>query len=984
MKTIYKRIVGTIIAIAITIMMLPMSENVFATTQVTNWIDLADATWASGYTDNADTTAETFTISTAEELAQLAFKVNSGLSFTGKTIELTANIVLNSGTIDASSTDVKSWTAIGCSGSPTNKLFSGTFDGKDHTISGIYINSINAWQGLFGLSNGTIKNVGIINSYIKGAGNTGGFVGQNIGGTVTNCYNEGTIIGTGNSTGGIVGWSVSNGTVSNCYNTGAVSGTNMAGGVVGENEGSTISNCHNTGAVGSSTNVGGVAGINYGNNPVITNCYNTGAVIGNSDVGGVVGKNYGTNPTLSNSYNTGEVRGTITVGGVVGNNGIASSTIENSHNEGTVNGTGTNVGGVTGANSGTVSKSYNTGAVQGNSHWIGGVAGRNYNTIENCYNTGTVKGTSLTGNYIGGITGYSELLVKNSFNTGAVEGLGSFTGGIVGCNNSSSTIENCYNTGAVVGVIQTGGVVGYNQNIIINCYYYGCNVGFGGNEGSQAETTPFVKINDNPLGTSKTTTITEQTTADINTAWSNALGANFAVAFANNYTSSDTSKATVSGTLITGVSLGNSTISGRTMTITQNGLTATGFNGATETISVPISMPLSVTANGGGASIPTLTTNAATSIGTTTATLNGTVNANGASTIVRFSFGTTAGYGTTVTADQSPANGNTNTSVSCSISGLSPNTTYHYRVEAISFLGTNWGSDMTFTTGAITYDITYNLNDGTNHVDNLATYIEGTGLTLKNPTRMGYTFRGWFDNSAFTGTRITQISTTDTGNKVLYAKWIVNSSGEETIPSPTPLPEKEIIIKETPTSIKNKELIKVEEVGKAFTQSVEVRLKDDPDTKKVIEETMMKDFGSSSDKLTVFPLDISLYIKGTNTKVQPAAGTSVKITCPIPEELLTEKDSIKVVCIIDGKAVVLETKVVLINGVYCVEFTATHFSPYAFVVDKTNALSGIDSDTEDTDSNPKTGQSNAVVALSSIAILSVATLTVASRKRKVR
>jgi len=95
---------------------------------------------------------------------------------------------------------------------------------------------------------------------------------------------------------------------------------------------------------------------------------------------------------------------------------------------------------------------------------------------------------------------------------------------------------------------------------------------------------------------------------------------------------------------------------------------------------------------------PTVTTTAASSITTTGATLNGTVNANGSSTTVTFQYGLTTSYGSTVTAAQSPVSGNTVTAVSAVISGLTPCTLYHYRCVGVNSGGTNYGSDMTFTT----------------------------------------------------------------------------------------------------------------------------------------------------------------------------------------------------------------------------------------------------------------------------------------------
>ncbi len=95
---------------------------------------------------------------------------------------------------------------------------------------------------------------------------------------------------------------------------------------------------------------------------------------------------------------------------------------------------------------------------------------------------------------------------------------------------------------------------------------------------------------------------------------------------------------------------------------------------------------------------PTVTTSTATSITSTSATLDGSVNANGLSATVTFQYGTTSSYGSTVTATPSPVSGTSSVSVSANVSGLSPNTLYHYRVVATNSAGTSNGSDQTFTT----------------------------------------------------------------------------------------------------------------------------------------------------------------------------------------------------------------------------------------------------------------------------------------------
>ncbi|MDE7395535.1 MAG: InlB B-repeat-containing protein [Clostridiales bacterium] len=70
------------------------------------------------------------------------------------------------------------------------------------------------------------------------------------------------------------------------------------------------------------------------------------------------------------------------------------------------------------------------------------------------------------------------------------------------------------------------------------------------------------------------------------------------------------------------------------------------------------------------------------------------------------------------------------------------------------------------------YNVFYNLDGGTNNVANTATYTAGTGLTLADPTRTGYTFDGWYDAESG-GNKMTAISDTETGGVTLYARWSV-------------------------------------------------------------------------------------------------------------------------------------------------------------------------------------------------------------------
>lgn len=91
-------------------------------------------------------------------------------------------------------------------------------------------------------------------------------------------------------------------------------------------------------------------------------------------------------------------------------------------------------------------------------------------------------------------------------------------------------------------------------------------------------------------------------------------------------------------------------------------------------------------------------TNAATNIGSNSATLNGTVYPNGLSTTVSFEYGLTTSYGNTIAAKESPVSGNASVAVSADLTNLTTGATYHFRVKAVNSNGTTYGDDMSFTT----------------------------------------------------------------------------------------------------------------------------------------------------------------------------------------------------------------------------------------------------------------------------------------------
>jgi tmRNA-binding protein len=94
---------------------------------------------------------------------------------------------------------------------------------------------------------------------------------------------------------------------------------------------------------------------------------------------------------------------------------------------------------------------------------------------------------------------------------------------------------------------------------------------------------------------------------------------------------------------------------------------------------------------------PAVVTGPASATGPATAATSGTVNPNGAATMANFAYGKTAGYGS-ATLPQPVGSGAAPQGVTATIRGLSPATTYHYRLVATNPKGTSVGVDRTFTT----------------------------------------------------------------------------------------------------------------------------------------------------------------------------------------------------------------------------------------------------------------------------------------------
>ena len=150
------------------------------------------------------------------------------------------------------------------------KQFKGTLDGQNHVISNLTVNRpASNYVGLFGLSEGKIRNLGLVDAYVSGADNVGTFAGSSAG-TLENVYATGELHAANG--GGLVGVNhqgfTSTGRISNAYSGVNVYGGTQIGGIAGLNMG-TIENVYATGKVSISANPeavtqsGGIAGYNY-------------------------------------------------------------------------------------------------------------------------------------------------------------------------------------------------------------------------------------------------------------------------------------------------------------------------------------------------------------------------------------------------------------------------------------------------------------------------------------------------------------------------------------------------------------------------------------------------------------------------------------------------------------------------------------------------------------------------------------------------
>ena len=222
-----------------------------------------------------------FHIASYDDLLLFKKMVNEkGMNFSGETVVLDANIDMAS---------VENWQPIG---NASEKKFAGTFDGQNHTISGLKITG-GSYVGLFGyLGAATVRNVALVGANVGGVKRVGALVGQIAGNaTIKNCSLDATssVTGSDSNTGGLIGEASGSivVTLENLTNkapvTNTENGTSRAAGILCQATSGasvTLKNCVNNGTI--TTNGGYAGGIvsakQGGASLVFDGCSNTGTL----------------------------------------------------------------------------------------------------------------------------------------------------------------------------------------------------------------------------------------------------------------------------------------------------------------------------------------------------------------------------------------------------------------------------------------------------------------------------------------------------------------------------------------------------------------------------------------------------------------------------------------------------------------------------------------------------------------------------------
>lgn len=419
--------------------------------------------------------------------------------------------------------------------------YSGTFDGDNHKITNIVINSSENFNGFFAsICGGTVKNVTFQGANITSTQFSAGICAAAKSATFSNVNNEIYVLGNTARLSGFVAYNFAPFNDTSMPNTKFINCTNYAhilqyanldttAGLVGVGFCCDFVNCHNEGKITSFGHyLAGICAYTNTYSASFTDCSNSGKIIQKATYSynaGICGY-ANTNVTFTNCSNLGEIDLSVANhynGGICGwaeNNvtfNLCYNTVDLFHKNGY-----SHLGGICGYSRTNITydSCYNIGNLKTTGAYIGGITGfaHNLHTIKDCYNSGSITTTDISsdryasgicskaesattfincynngninaGGRSAGICGYA-LSVNTTFtdccNTGTITSSSYDMGGIAG-RADNCQFKNCYNTADIKGTnTSVGGICGYgysNTALFVNCYNTGrvsCGVYYGG------------------------------------------------------------------------------------------------------------------------------------------------------------------------------------------------------------------------------------------------------------------------------------------------------------------------------------------------------------------------------------------------------------------------------------------------------------------------------------------------------------------------
>ncbi len=150
----------------------------------------------------------------------------------------------------------------------------------------------------------------------------------------------------------------------------------------------------------------------------------------------------------------------------------------------------------------------------------------------------------------------------------------------------------------------------------------------------------------------------------------------------------------------------------------------------------------------------------------------------------------------------------------------------------------------------------------------------------------------------------------------------------------------------TKPGINNKDLATANVNGS--TDNFIVKISETPEATQAVMNALNNKYGSL-DSILYYAMDISLYDSTGTTKITDTTGLTVDITIPLPDALITYGGNNMMGAVVSDQMEDLAARFTTINGVPCISFTATHFSPYTIYVNTQNLSEGL------LDTTPKTG-----------------------------